>query len=470
MTVLTSLKKIGQKGSEKFEIAQILQTLRYSEESRAISPTSSVDQSINLDQVCISCERDVETNKLKKIKLSDGAIKPFDKLDPMKIPIQPQTVVRNCNHEQNDQQKKNVFSPLAAPPQMVFYTPNQKTNQTSTKPVSLVSSHYSPVTSGNGAPRITRPLRNEHQFKSSLVTDSQSKNTIIAPILLLPSTYGLLTNKSSQVPQSYEQIIESYTNLDKKIEFLIKAYQNENSIKRYGNSGLPSTEHQLINLENLREALLRKATPLTQQHNMNLSSAQKEILKKNAQGKQESGKNRKICRMDSCEAPAARRTPYCIKHSGPRKCEFDGCTKCAQGRTRFCIAHGGGRRCIYPGCSKGARDRKYCASHGGGRRCVVEYCYKLAVGGCNTCTAHGGGKRCKFEGCSKSAQSSSSYCVRHGGGRKCSFPRCTKVARGKSRLCMSHSTQLVKANQDQDSNYTLLNPLCQFVASEKTMN
>ena len=168
----------------------------------------------------------------------------------------------------------------------------------------------------------------------------------------------------------------------------------------------------------------------------------------------------KICRMESCELPAARRTPYCKKHSGPRKCEHDGCTKCAQGRTRFCIAHGGGRRCIHPGCNKGARDRKYCASHGGGRRCVVEHCYKLAVGGCKTCTAHGGGKRCKFDKCTKSAQSSSSFCVRHGGGRKCSFPTCNKVARGKSRLCMSHSTQLVKAKQGCGAQNMLSSNFC----------
>jgi len=155
----------------------------------------------------------------------------------------------------------------------------------------------------------------------------------------------------------------------------------------------------------------------------------------------QSTRKRKVCRMDSCDESAAKRTPYCEKHAGPRKCESESCGKYAQGRTRFCISHGGGRRCLHPNCKKGARDKKYCASHGGGRRCRVEICQKLAVGSCDTCTAHGGGKRCQIETCAKSAQSSSSYCVRHGGGRKCVIKGCMKVQRGKTKLCMSHSTQ-----------------------------
>jgi hypothetical protein len=151
-------------------------------------------------------------------------------------------------------------------------------------------------------------------------------------------------------------------------------------------------------------------------------------------------KKRKICRMDQCNEDAAKRTPYCCKHSGQRKCEHAECNKYAQSRTRFCIGHGGGRRCTHPGCNKGARDKFFCASHGGGRRCKVASCQKLAVGAGEKCTAHGGGKRCQHETCTKSAQSSSNFCVRHGGGRKCKMPGCLKVARGKIGLCMSHST------------------------------
>jgi len=147
----------------------------------------------------------------------------------------------------------------------------------------------------------------------------------------------------------------------------------------------------------------------------------------------------KICRMDSCNEAAARRTPYCSKHSGPRRCEKGGCNKCAQGRTRFCIAHGGGRRCTVEGCTKGARDRFFCAAHGGGRRCTMAKCSKLAVDTQGLCTAHGGGRRCEIEGCPKSAQSNTNLCVRHGGGRKCSIDGCSKVARGKSGCCMLHS-------------------------------
>uniref|UniRef100_A0A7S2JR34 WRKY19-like zinc finger domain-containing protein n=1 Tax=Leptocylindrus danicus TaxID=163516 RepID=A0A7S2JR34_9STRA len=150
------------------------------------------------------------------------------------------------------------------------------------------------------------------------------------------------------------------------------------------------------------------------------------------------GKKIKICRMEGCPHAAAKRTPYCSKHSGPRKCEYDGCKKCAQGRTRFCIAHGGGRRCIHPLCTKGARDSKFCAAHGGGKRCTEADCTKSAVGGSNKCTAHGGGKRCQAEGCAKSAQSATSFCVKHGGGRKCCVDSCNKVARGRSQMCMVH--------------------------------
>mmetsp|Transcript_7918 Transcript_7918/g.11424 ORF Transcript_7918/g.11424 Transcript_7918/m.11424 type:complete len:440 (-) Transcript_7918:136-1455(-) len=147
----------------------------------------------------------------------------------------------------------------------------------------------------------------------------------------------------------------------------------------------------------------------------------------------------KLCRMESCNKAAARRTPYCSNHSGPRRCEKDGCNKCAQGRTRFCIAHGGGRRCTVEGCTKGARDRYFCAAHGGGRRCTVAKCSKLAVDTQGLCTAHGGGRRCEVAGCPKSAQSNTNLCVRHGGGRKCSIDGCSKVARGKSGCCMLHS-------------------------------
>lgn len=147
---------------------------------------------------------------------------------------------------------------------------------------------------------------------------------------------------------------------------------------------------------------------------------------------------RKLCRMDKCQDSAAKRTPYCINHAGPRKCEFEDCTKCAQGRTRFCIAHGGGRRCVFAGCTKGARGKSFCAYHGGGRRCSVAACTKLAVGSSSLCTAHGGGKRCKAANCKKSAQSSFDFCVRHGGGRRCSVDGCSKVARGRTKLCMSH--------------------------------
>ena len=148
----------------------------------------------------------------------------------------------------------------------------------------------------------------------------------------------------------------------------------------------------------------------------------------------------KICRMEGCFCPAAKRTPYCSQHSGPRRCEFSGCEKGAQGRTRYCISHGGGRRCIYPSCNKGARDSRYCAAHGGGRRCEVNRCSKSAVGGSRTCTAHGGGKRCQRKGCVKSAQSATPFCVKHGGGRKCAMEGCDKVARGKTQKCMVHST------------------------------
>lgn len=151
----------------------------------------------------------------------------------------------------------------------------------------------------------------------------------------------------------------------------------------------------------------------------------------------------KKCRMDSCNKPAAKRTPYCTFHRGVRRCEHEGCSKCAQGRTRFCIAHGGGRRCMHPsGCTKAARDKRFCAAHGGGKRCSEAGCNRLAlVTGSNSelkCTAHGGGKRCHMEGCSKSAQSGTEFCVRHGGGKRCLVQGCIKVARGKTMLCMAH--------------------------------
>ena len=184
-----------------------------------------------------------------------------------------------------------------------------------------------------------------------------------------------------------------------------------------------------------------------------LASRTSNKLKNPLPVKEDVGIKVKICRMEGCNDPAAKRTPYCSKHSGPRKCEFQGCKKCAQGRTRFCISHGGGRRCMHPDCNKGARDKKFCASHGGGRRCNIESCNKLAVGGGHKCTAHGGGRRCQSSGCNKSAQSSSSFCVRHGGGRKCKVENCRKVARGKSGLCMSHATQLQDdTNEDQQLN------------------
>ena len=60
-------------------------------------------------------------------------------------------------------------------------------------------------------------------------------------------------------------------------------------------------------------------------------------------------------------ALAAKRTPYCVAHSGDRKCEYPKCGKYAQGRTRYCIGHGGGRRCTVQGCTKGARDKVKCS-------------------------------------------------------------------------------------------------------------
>mmetsp|Transcript_26341 Transcript_26341/g.52542 ORF Transcript_26341/g.52542 Transcript_26341/m.52542 type:complete len:563 (+) Transcript_26341:323-2011(+) len=152
----------------------------------------------------------------------------------------------------------------------------------------------------------------------------------------------------------------------------------------------------------------------------------------------------KICRMERCMAFAAKRTPYCPAHAGPRRCETPGCNKCAQGRTRYCIGHGGGRRCTAPGCTKGARDKFFCAGHGGGKRCEVKGCSKSAVGGCSKCTSHGGGRRCQSEGCSKSAQSCTPFCVRHGGGKKCIMPDCEKVARGRTSMCMSHNVLRAK--------------------------
>ncbi|GMH89381.1 hypothetical protein TrST_g2311 [Triparma strigata] len=152
----------------------------------------------------------------------------------------------------------------------------------------------------------------------------------------------------------------------------------------------------------------------------------------------------KACRILGCEALAANRRPYCVKHSGSRQCEHpSGCGKCAQGSTRFCIAHGGGRRCTFIGCDKGARDKFFCAAHGGGKRCSIDGCSKSAVGGSAQCTSHGGGKRCKVQGCEKSAQSSTNFCVRHGGGKKCAHEngdgkRCDKVARGRTDYCASH--------------------------------
>ncbi|GMH83885.1 hypothetical protein TL16_g09747 [Triparma laevis f. inornata] len=152
----------------------------------------------------------------------------------------------------------------------------------------------------------------------------------------------------------------------------------------------------------------------------------------------------KACRILGCDALAANRRPYCVKHSGSRQCEHaSGCSKCAQGSTRFCIAHGGGRRCTFIGCDKGARDKFFCAAHGGGKRCSVDGCSKSAVGGSAQCTSHGGGKRCKVAGCEKSAQSSTNFCVRHGGGKKCAHEsaegkRCDKVARGRTDFCASH--------------------------------
>lgn len=160
------------------------------------------------------------------------------------------------------------------------------------------------------------------------------------------------------------------------------------------------------------------------------------------------GKKIKMCRMESCMTPAAKRTPYCAQHSGPRRCEHEGCKKGAQGRTRFCIAHGGGRRCIHAFCNKGARDSKFCAAHGGGKRCFVKDCSKSAVGGSNMCTAHGGGKRCQHQGCTKSAQSSTPFCVKHGGGRKCVVEGCNKVARGRTQMCMVHGAPLVGVKKD----------------------
>lgn len=163
----------------------------------------------------------------------------------------------------------------------------------------------------------------------------------------------------------------------------------------------------------------------------------------------------KICRMDYCNSPAAKRSPYCSSHRGVRKCEHKNsdniqCSKYAQGHTRFCIAHGGGRRCQHPGCKKAARDKQFCAGHGGGKRCSVPGCERLALVSTRRgsaidilkCTAHGGGKRCHIQGCTKSAQSGTDYCVRHGGGKRCIVLGCEKVARGKTLFCMSHYRRL----------------------------
>lgn len=163
----------------------------------------------------------------------------------------------------------------------------------------------------------------------------------------------------------------------------------------------------------------------------------------------------KKCRMDDCNKPAAKRSPYCSSHRGVRKCEHKNsdniqCSKYAQGHTRFCIAHGGGRRCQHPGCKKAARDKQFCAGHGGGKRCSVPGCERLALVSTRRgstidilkCTAHGGGKRCHIQGCTKSAQSGTDYCVRHGGGKRCIVLGCKKVARGKTLFCMSHYRRL----------------------------
>lgn len=85
--------------------------------------------------------------------------------------------------------------------------------------------------------------------------------------------------------------------------------------------------------------LLSTNTPVTQQQQQELRDTHQTNTNNN---KKQKMKKEKICRMNDCLNPAAKRTPYCTKHTGARKCEFKGgCTKCAQGRTRFCISHGG---------------------------------------------------------------------------------------------------------------------------------
>lgn len=197
------------------------------------------------------------------------------------------------------------------------------------------------------------------------------------------------------------------------------------------------------NFQNNVSLLMRKATQVpslpsstkcTPVNVPALPSSQEETVNSS------SFKKKKICKMEDCNTPADKRTPYCVKHRGQRKCEFKECAKFAQSKTRFCIKHGGGRRCKFPNCNKGARDKVFCGAHGGGKRCKNVNCTKLAVGGDEHCTAHGGGKRCQEKGCTKSAQSSSHFCVRHGGGKKCKIISCQKVARGKLGVCMAHST------------------------------
>lgn len=462
----------NQRGCEKLEIAEILQTLKHSSKSTE-----------NFSDKLIPMKRSVSPSPEKEVLSSRSSAQPCQSNTvslngAVTAPIEMMT---STNYLEGDhrffqrnhkrlKQYHNIptnFSPLAAPPNLFATSRHDRFMNAPTSSSIFGPSSVSP----NVHSSYMNTSMEHHDLLNQQLHSQQPAKTIIAPVLLLPSSLSLLGDNLQSL-SSCGNFTNGQDEIEKRLELIIQAYQNRKLMTSQVNNIL-SQENQILNkISKIQELAAHTRNAPTSQATTGFDGISPQMkfdlsAKDDRSDSSTDKVHHKICRMESCELPAARRTPYCKKHSGPRKCEHDGCIKCAQGRTRFCIAHGGGRRCIQPGCNKGARDRKYCASHGGGRRCIVEHCYKLAVGGCKTCTAHGGGKRCKFDGCTKSAQSSSSFCVRHGGGRKCSFPTCNKVARGKSRLCMSHSTQLGKAKQGCETQNMFVPTFCQPIGVPK---
>ena len=250
--------------------------------------------------------------------------------------------------------------------------------------------------------------------------------------------------KKRRIPQSLREKIETYS---PRSSISIPIGTPIDTI-----ISLQDTKSTLLDINSYKN--LPNYLPLYSKYFSDNSQSQKTIPTKLCPKTPRQVDSAKICRMDTCNKFAVKRSPYCDAHRGVRKCEYiDGCAKVAQGRTRFCIAHGGGRRCTHPsGCNRAARDKLFCAAHGGGKRCTVKGCHRLALVTSKSvdikCTAHGGGKRCLQDGCAKSAQSGTNFCVKHGGGKRCRIQGCQKVARGKTMYCMSHGRKMVTSRKN----------------------